>query len=472
MKDLGFIKKTGLYFIGNLSTKIITAIIIPIYAFYITAEDLGFYDYAITLSNMIMPIVFFAIWESILRYILTTENKKIKQKIIGTSLIFINIISLASFIVALLIPKLFNISFKNVMYIFLIFIVYSYTLMYQYYSRSMKENSVYVLSGIVSSVIKFLGIIILVCFLKLGLEGLLFSDVLGQLIAILLIENKLKLSKYFNSKYFSIKILRRLLRYSIPLVANLSFLWAINGFGRLLITNKLGDYSNGLYSFGLKFSTIISVFGSVISMALIEEAILKIGEADNKEYFSNILEKISRLFLSIIIVILPCIIIFYSFIKETDYYSIVNLTSIFLLYGIFSTMGTNVGSIFQAMNQTKKIFKTTCIGAIVTVFLSIILINDIGILGVAIGQLMGALVVLILRHIYARKLIDLSLSFRKISILFVTFILFSILSINMNIYVSVLMLLTGSVIVFFVNIKELFYIKTRIINQIKLKRKL
>ena len=47
-------KKAGIYFIGNLSTKFLSVIVVFIYAFYINAEDLGKYEYIQTISNIIL----------------------------------------------------------------------------------------------------------------------------------------------------------------------------------------------------------------------------------------------------------------------------------------------------------------------------------------------------------------------------------------------------------------------------------
>lgn len=69
MEGKKLIKKTGLYFIGNLSSKILTFVLVPIYAFYIKSEELGEFDYAQTIMNIIVPICFVAIWEAILKFV-------------------------------------------------------------------------------------------------------------------------------------------------------------------------------------------------------------------------------------------------------------------------------------------------------------------------------------------------------------------------------------------------------------------
>lgn len=61
-------KKTGVYFVGNFSSKVISAIIVPIYAVYVSSADLGEYDYLLTLTQIIAPVAYLAIWEAILKF--------------------------------------------------------------------------------------------------------------------------------------------------------------------------------------------------------------------------------------------------------------------------------------------------------------------------------------------------------------------------------------------------------------------
>ena len=61
-------KKTGLYFIGNLSSKIVSAAILPIYAFFVLPNDLGAFDNAQVWANIFATVCFMAIWEAILKF--------------------------------------------------------------------------------------------------------------------------------------------------------------------------------------------------------------------------------------------------------------------------------------------------------------------------------------------------------------------------------------------------------------------
>ncbi len=89
---------------GNFSSKLFGMIIIPIYAKYLTASDLGTFDFQQTIGNLLMPITALAIWEAILRFGLNQSERKTNEVIttsvvISTITIFISsIILLATYI--------------------------------------------------------------------------------------------------------------------------------------------------------------------------------------------------------------------------------------------------------------------------------------------------------------------------------------------------------------------------------------
>ena len=72
----GFLKKTSIYFIGTLSTKMISVMLVPIYAYFVAVSDLSDYDYFATIASTLSPIVFAAIWEAILKFGIDYNQKK------------------------------------------------------------------------------------------------------------------------------------------------------------------------------------------------------------------------------------------------------------------------------------------------------------------------------------------------------------------------------------------------------------
>lgn len=188
--DNKFLKKTIIYFVGNFSSKILTALLIPIYAYFVSTEDLGNYDYIVALMNIIIPVVFFNMWDSILKYAIVGNREEELKKIFTSAFIFIMINTLV-FVAGYLIIYRFNIiSYPCFNLSILMMLSYGSVYLWQYSCRAFQKNTVYALSGVISSFINIIMIIILVIILNLGLNGLIFSYTISMIAAVVFIEKK------------------------------------------------------------------------------------------------------------------------------------------------------------------------------------------------------------------------------------------------------------------------------------------
>ncbi|MDN4523951.1 lipopolysaccharide biosynthesis protein [Fictibacillus fluitans] len=459
-------KKSGLYFIGNFASKIIMAAMVPFYAYYVSVQELGVFNYSQIIMNILSPITYLAIWEAILRLLVAEKDKEQRANVIATSLRFVQVVLFFLFLFSVIFA--FNQN-KVFMYTMLMICIYGAAQIWQYYARSLGFNHIYVVGSVTGTIVNFLMLVITMSFLNLGATSLFWSFILGQISIILVIEMKVHVFKYSKTGDFDWFILKRMLIFSVPLVLNLTSNWLIAGFGKIIIMYQLGAYANGLYSFAMNFGTIVTMVGSVISMALIEEAIIKSGEKEVDEYFSNVIENVFKLFLSLCVVAIPCISIFYNIISKTGYSKSYQLVPLFILYAIITTMATNVGAIFQAKNKTNQLFYTTIFGAVTTIVLSFLLVNFIGIQGVAIAQIFGALVMLTLRWIYAKKLIKFSVRWNKICILTLTYLFVGIVWLKGTNLMSFTVSIFAIMVVCYINKNILLRIKKIGISKINSK---
>ena len=343
--------------------------------------------------------------------------------------------------------------------------------MWQYFARALHENTTYVKASITGTLTNFSMLLILVCVLRLGLIGLSISYIMGQVIIVILIEYKVKIIKRFNYKRIDLGELKSMLIYSVPLVLNITSLWLLNGFGRVIIVNKLGAEANGLYTFALKFGSLVSIIGSVIGMAMCEEAILKINDPDISEFFSDVNTRLFRLFLSICILMAPAITVFYYIIGGTEYFSSLKLAMLFLLNAVFLVMSTNIGTVFNATNKTKLTFTTTVSGTAVMVIVSYLLIGRMGIAGVAIGQILGSFTMMICRWRYAKKLVNMKIKLNSILVLFIIYIIDFVISVNIGVILNFVLFALCCLATFIVNKKDVIDILNVVKGKIKFLRK-
>ncbi|EOV9526574.1 lipopolysaccharide biosynthesis protein [Bacillus cytotoxicus] len=447
-----FNKKVAIYFIGMLSSKILSVLLVPIYAFYVSADILGYYDYTITIMSILIPCIYIAVWEAILRFVLSEKNEVKKREAIATSAIF-SLFMTCILVVGLIISGdlLIN-EAKIVPLIAIMFASYGLTNIWQYFARALEENRVYVFAGVIGTIINFVLIVILVCVMGLGLQGLFISYILGQISTLIFIEKKVHVRKYINIKHFKIKVLKKMLLFSAPLVLNLISIWLMSAFGRFIITQKIGVNANGLFSFASKFSLIVTMIGSVITMAIIEEAIISAKTKGFDSNFTKKVENIFKIFQSIILIAVPLIVAFYNIIDETDYYNSMQYAPWLLLYAVANIMSSNLAAVFQAIDKTKYQFTTTLMGAVVTVLISYGLISSIGIYAVVIGQIMGGITMMLTRYRLINKYIKFKIEWNTIFGMTVLFIVVTLICLNSQLFINVIVFVLVIGIVHYLNL--------------------
>lgn len=420
------IKKSGLYFIGNLSSKITIALVIPIYAIFVDTAELGIYDAALSVATMVAPVCFLAIWESILRFLLSNDESG--EKAFSTVILF----SVSCAVLFLPVMGLLVLLFQKVtlllgLMVYTMAVFYGMAVIWQYLARSVGRSDCYAKASVVSALTSFALIVLLVCVLRLGLYGLWISYIAGQLTITLYIEFGIHAIRWISLSGFDGQLLRRFLKYSAPLSANLLLVAYIASSARLLVIALLGADSNGLYSFAYKFGSAISVFGGVISMAVIEEMILRIDGAHAEEFFQEAFNSMVSLMLAVCTVSVTVIYCFYLLLgKDNSYSGTLTLVPPLLAYGFFSTMATNLNSVFQARQDTTRVFFTAILGAITVTVTVLVGIKAGGLFGAAVGQALGAFVLMISRFRLSKDHIRYSFEFKRSLLPIFSFVVSSI----------------------------------------------
>ena len=84
------IKSSFIYFTGNVLTRLVSFFLLPIYTSLISTEDMGYYDYSLSILNILIPVVCFEIWSGIMRFMFEQECEQGKYKTIFNGLILLS----------------------------------------------------------------------------------------------------------------------------------------------------------------------------------------------------------------------------------------------------------------------------------------------------------------------------------------------------------------------------------------------
>ena len=465
-KNKELVKNTIIIFIGKFCTQFITLLLLPLYTHFLSTEDYGYIDLIQTYLTFFIPLILLKIVAGIFRFLIDArKSEEEKNKIItnGIFIMFVElIISTILFAVAV---KIFSIKYSILIVMNLISLsVLTFLLQIV---RGIGKNKQYSFSSIIAAIVTIvLNLIFLVGFHKNG-KYVLIASLISNIICTIYLLIANKILKNVKIKYIDKKLIKDLLKYSIPMIPNELSWWIVHVSDRTIISYALGVAANGIYSVSCKFSNILSSIFNIFNLSWQESAALHINDTDKDEFFSNVINKVFNLFICFCIGILACLPFVFELLIKDSYREAYKYVPILLLANIFSVLIGLIGSIYVAKKMTKEVAKTTMIAAIINLTIDIALIKVIGIYAAAISTLVSYMLLAIYRYIDVQKYVKVKIPKKNIVVNSIVFILVVVLYLYNNIALNVINLLLCILYAIIVNKELLIEFKKVIGKKVK-----
>lgn len=395
-----FISTSAIYFVGNIMSKMVAFILLPLYTKYIIPEQYGEYDLVLTLINLIAPIAFFQIWDGMFRFSFDSEEDNDKYKVINNAIFVFTLGIALYFIFFFCIYNFykFQYSWSAITYGFLFAVQY----IVSFAARIFLKNALFVFSGLLNTLIAAVTNVVLIVIFDWDVESLYVAASCGCCVQILLIEINLHLFSNFKVKDLDKQVCLQMLRFSIPLcIATISY-WLLSGFTKISVTNSLGVSDNGQYAVANRFASMITVFVNVFQFAWNEIAYLMANDKNRTEKYT---ESIILLFKTVIMgSAIVCILIKFVFPYFIDgqYSKSFYLIPISILGVAFNAIAGFLGTFFMTEKKTNYILYTTLIVALLNCIICALFIDKIGLLGV-VSVLTGAFALLMVMRLILLK---------------------------------------------------------------------
>ncbi len=98
-----FLKDIGIYAIGNIGSKLITFIMVPLYTHYVDTSDFGYYDLCMTVCFLLLPFFTLQLRDGAFRFLLDCDDDLQRKRIVTfVSRTMITTLSLAALITLVL----------------------------------------------------------------------------------------------------------------------------------------------------------------------------------------------------------------------------------------------------------------------------------------------------------------------------------------------------------------------------------
>lgn len=404
------LKNTTILGLGTFFTKVISFLLVPIITRIISTNEYGFFDLSYTYITLLVPILTLGIGEGIFRFLIDAKSDNEKKKIISSSLMFL-IISILIPICFILLNNIFRIIDSYTFLLIVVFLILE--IIFDTLGKVLRGNEQinnYTISNILFFLGILIGILVFLFYFKMKINGVFLAYIFGDLMSITFMVIKSHLYKIFSFKSFEKKLLKSILKYSLPLIINGISWWIISVSDRTVTSIFCGLSLTGIYAIANKIPSLIQTFYNVFHISWLENASKTIKDEDSGEYYNYVFNKMYNMLVSITVMLFSSNFIFFNFIFSKNYYSASLHSPILVLATFFMMLGNYFGGIYVAKKDTKKQGQTVFMSAIINLLTDLLLIKFIGLFAASISTLIAYFFLYIVRKKDINKTIEIKLS--------------------------------------------------------------
>ncbi len=391
-----FVKDIGIYAIGNIGSKIITFLMVPMYTHYVDKSDFGYYDLCFTWCLLLMPFVTLQLRDGAFRFLLDCDNDTRRKRIVT----FVSRTLISTTILSCLITAALAL-FTNIQYLGYalgMLLAMSFQEVYSQVFRGLRNNRAFVTVGILSALGIGLFSIFFVVGLGWGIKGIFLANILARVLALIIVEARVRLiTRNTRWSISSREVAHDILRYTLPLLPGSLCWWLTGSSDRLFITHFLGLDVNGVYAVATRFTGIIYTLAVIYYQAWQETAILQYNSPDRDRFFSRMFSSYITLLGLILVGYVFLLKVNYGWMVAEQYHESLNfiyplgLSAVIFAAAAFFDMG------YQCAKDTKRTLPAIVLSAAINVVLNFLLIKPLGVYGVIVTQLVTYLVLFIYR---------------------------------------------------------------------------
>ncbi|GAB4338312.1 MAG: oligosaccharide flippase family protein [Calditrichia bacterium] len=417
-----FIKESTIYGIGEILTKSLAFLLIPVFIRYLSKSEFGVYNLVITIWPILIIIFGKGFSSYIIRGYYQFQKEEERKSFAGNILLFSLVASvLLALLVHLFGDLIFNPLFKEVRYKpFLQFAVFIAVLklfinnVMALYKAKRQPTKV-----VAIALLNFLStvglILFLVIILKKGLMGALLGQVLGLALLVLLllvyVQKDIRLS--WNFKQISAAIL-----FVLPLIPHGLSAWVINLSDRVLIERFATLEDVAIYSLGYQLAMALDILINSMNQAWMP---FFYSLADKPEGRKEIKSSITYYFVAVVAIGLLLALFSKELIfllGKNEYLEADRIFPLIILAFVIHSVYYIASSSLFYRSKTSVIPLITISGGTVNIGLNILLIPQYGYIAAAYSTIASFLIVAVIAYLLSKKYYPQPFQFGKMSAVF------------------------------------------------------
>lgn len=438
------IKNTIIFAFGNIISKSLFIILLPILTGYYNTDEFGKIDLFIMMLSLFIVILGFNSTEFLIKDVSKNINNNTVIKETLNAVLFLNNIT-SLFLISI------SIIFYTSGYYFLLYVALASSLQVtentlKQFHRSIDNNIVYVSSEIIYTTI-FSFILLTSISYDLGYEFYFLSVIIALLFNISYLLLSKKIFRFIHFNIPGKKKLLEIIKFSFPLMLNSIMWYLINLGNRYFLIFFIGISAAGILAANSRIPLMIVLLYSYVYKAL--QIIIYRDETSNSKPAINLA---FGLLFTIVILLSIFNEQITNLLLSSEYQSISNWIPLMYLSSIFSSYSSILGINYMISNTTSAAFRTSLMCAFVSVIGNVTFIPLFGIPGAIISICISFLTLIIIRIITIKDLIVAADTYKFFVSSFIVLIIFIIIhSCNNNyfLYIIGFTLLILNILIYF-----------------------
>ena len=397
-----FLKDIGIYAIGNLGSKLVTFMLVPLYTYYVSPAEYGYYDLCLTAVLLLIPFLSLTLRDGSFRFLVDADGKADR----GAIVTFVYRTLITNSLLALCVGGIIAVTYP-IEYIWetigLLIAMSLYEVIIQVV-RGLGLTTYFVAAGIVNSLLIGVFSIVFVVVMKMRIEGIFIANVAARFATVAILELRLGIMrKYFGFRFNDKEINGAILKYSLPLLPGSICWWLMGCCNRWFIQHYIGLESNGQYAVALKFAAILETLATIFYQTWQETALRQYNSPDRDRFFSQIFNNYVYVLMSGVVLFSFVVKLNYSWLVSEEFRYSINYVYPLALSAMFFSMSAFYDMGYQCSKKTIFTLPGIILASAVNVVGNYFLIQICDVYGVIVASVLTYIVLYTYRAIDTRK---------------------------------------------------------------------
>lgn len=400
--------------LGTFGSKLLVFLLMPLYTAWLSTTQYSTAELITSTANLLIPLACVGISNGIFRF--AAEREANKKAVFSSSLALLGI-GFGGFL--LLCPLLSLIDyFTGYTWLIVLYVLFAdLQAVCAQYIRAIDRTRLFAIQGILNTVLTILFNVIFLVVFDLGVVGYVLSVIVGNLFTTVFLVIRAKLWQVFSLSSIDRRMMKDLLRFSLPLIPT-TVCWLITDLSdRYMVTYFCGDHINGIYSAAYKIPTIVNLISGIFMQAWQFSAV---AQSSDEEACKSFYSEVFRGFLSVIMIGAAGLILLSRFLSglllNSAYFEAWQFMPTLLCATALEAIVSFLATVYMVRKKSMHSFLTAMVGTLLNIALNLLLIPEWGALGAAVATLASYAAVLIVRMIDAPRIIKFRMCLPRLAV--------------------------------------------------------